>query len=79
MATREWQFANSVAASFAVSDESRPESSGLAPDEIEQLLAERREARQRKNFKRADEIRESLLRHGVTIEDRPDGTSRWKR
>ena len=79
MAGREWQFTKSAAASFCSSSETRQESSDLAPDEIEQLLDERREARQKKNFKRADEIRESLLQQGITIEDRPDGTSRWKR
>ena len=34
----------------------------------------------RKNFKKADEIRQLLLAsHGIVIEDKPDGTSRWKR
>jgi cysteinyl-tRNA synthetase len=51
----------------------------LSPAEIERLLAERREARQKKDFKRADDIRQSLLQRGIMIEDRPDGTSRWKR
>ena len=78
-AGREWQFTKSASASFCSCSETRQESSDLAPDEIEQLLDERREARQKKNFKRADEIRESLLQQGITIEDRPDGTSRWKR
>ncbi len=47
--------------------------------EIERLVAERSEARRRKDFKRADEIREFLKSHEIIIEDRPDGTSRWKR
>jgi cysteinyl-tRNA synthetase len=79
MAGREWQFTKSAAVSLCSSTEARQEPSALAPDEIERLLDERREARKKKNFKRADEIRESLLRQGITIEDRPDGTSRWKR
>jgi cysteinyl-tRNA synthetase len=53
--------------------------SHIEPNEIEQLLAERCEARKRRDFKRADAIRQSLLQQGITIEDRPDGTSRWKR
>jgi cysteinyl-tRNA synthetase len=79
MATREWQYTKGPAASFCSTGDPRRVSSGLAPDEIEQLLAERREARKNKNFQRADQIRESLLQQGITIEDRPDGTSRWKR
>jgi cysteinyl-tRNA synthetase len=79
MAAGQWQFTKSAAVSFSGSAEPRRESSGLPSGEIERLLAERSEARQKKNFKRADEIRESLLQQGITIEDRPDGTSRWKR
>jgi cysteinyl-tRNA synthetase len=47
--------------------------------EITAKLAERNDARRRKDFKRADEIRAELTSLGITIEDRPDGTSRWKR
>ena len=46
---------------------------------IEQQLAERREAKKRKDFARADAIRAELAAQGITIEDKPDGTSRWKR
>lgn len=53
--------------------------SGLSDYEIEGLLRERNEARGKKQFKRADEIRQSLADHGIIIEDKPDGTSRWKR
>lgn len=51
----------------------------LTETDIEVKLAERNDARHRKNFKRADEIRMELASLGITIEDRPDGTSRWKR
>jgi len=47
--------------------------------EIDAKVAERNEARRRKDFKKADQIRTELLSAGITIEDRPDGTSRWKR
>lgn len=53
--------------------------SGLSDHEVEGLLRERNEARGKKQFKRADEIRQSLADHGIIIEDKPDGTSRWKR
>jgi len=51
----------------------------LTESDVEALLVARREARQRKDFARADEIRKQLASQGITIEDRPDGTSRWKR
>ena len=46
---------------------------------IEAKLTERIEAKKNKDFKRADEIRQELKALGITIEDKPDGTSRWKR
>jgi cysteinyl-tRNA synthetase len=46
---------------------------------IEGLLQERHEARRRKNFARADAIRAQLAAEGIALEDRPDGTTRWKR
>jgi len=47
--------------------------------QIETKLAERIDAKKCKDFKRADVIREELKSLGITIEDKPDGTSRWKR
>jgi cysteinyl-tRNA synthetase len=46
---------------------------------IEAKIAERAEAKKKKDFKRADAIRAELHSQGITIEDKPDGTSRWKR
>ena len=51
----------------------------LSDREIKDKIDERNEARKRKDFKRADEIRAELNSFGITIEDKPDGTSRWKR
>jgi cysteinyl-tRNA synthetase len=51
----------------------------LTDEDIESKIRERNEARQRKDFKKADEIRQFLTSHGIIIEDKPDGTSRWKR
>jgi len=45
---------------------------------IEKLIAERNEARKRKDFKRSDEIRNELGARGVLLEDTPDGT-KWKK
>lgn len=45
--------------------------------EVEQLLAERREAREAKDFQKADQIRERLDQMGIEIKDTPEGT-KWK-
>ncbi len=42
---------------------------------IRGLQAERDRARQEKNFKRADEIRDQLAAMDITVKDNPDGTS----
>ncbi len=46
--------------------------------EIDALLEERVGARESKNFKRSDEIRDLLAAKGIIIEDTPQG-ARWKR
>jgi cysteinyl-tRNA synthetase len=46
--------------------------------EIEALIAERRAARDAKNFPRADEIRKQLEAGGIVLEDNAAGTS-WRR
>jgi cysteinyl-tRNA synthetase len=49
----------------------------IAPEEIEQLIRERREARTAKNWQRADEIRDQLLAAGVELKDGAAGTT-WQ-
>jgi cysteinyl-tRNA synthetase len=48
-------------------------------EDIERLIDERLEARRSKNFRRADEIRTHLSTGGVVLEDKPDGTTTWRR
>jgi cysteinyl-tRNA synthetase len=48
---------------------------GLSPDFIEMKLAERAEARQKKDFARADQTRAELSAVGVEIADSPEGTT----
>jgi cysteinyl-tRNA synthetase len=52
--------------------------SGPTDAEIEMAIVERREARSRRDFARADEIRQELAAQGVLLEDTPQGT-RFKR
>ena len=47
-------------------------------DEIEGLIAERKAAKQRRDFAAADAIRNALAERGILLEDNPAGT-RWKR
>jgi cysteinyl-tRNA synthetase len=75
-----WQFGSAVSETFPLNiDETATVRSVLNETDIERMLIERREARSQKDFRRADEIRKSLAAQGIIIEDKPDGTSRWKR
>ena len=46
---------------------------------VERLIAQRIEARKAKDFAKADRIRDELARQGVLLEDKPDGTTEWRR
>ncbi len=50
---------------------------GLSEGEVEALIAERLQARQNKDFTRADQIRDELTEKGVELLDSPQGTT-WK-
>lgn len=50
----------------------------ISPSQIEQLIAERVQAKLDKNYARADEIRSHLESEGVLLEDSREGT-KWKR
>lgn len=54
------------------------ETEELLDDEIDALIAERNEARQEKNFARADEIRDLLKEKQIILEDTAQGV-RWRR
>jgi cysteinyl-tRNA synthetase len=79
----EWQFGSFIVPIGQVTetDTALPITvkSPMTDVEIEKSLQERNEARKQKNFKKADEIRQFLASQGIVIEDKPDGTSRWKR
>jgi cysteinyl-tRNA synthetase len=50
----------------------------MLDSEIQSLMEERQEARRRRDFARADEIRDELAQRGIILEDTKDGV-RWKR
>jgi cysteinyl-tRNA synthetase len=50
----------------------------LLDEEVDRLIVERNEARQQKNWARADEIRDLLSEQGILLEDTPQGL-RWRR
>ena len=51
---------------------------GLLDEEIQAMIDERQEARHRRDFARADEIRDELAALGIILEDTKDGV-RWKK
>ncbi|WVU11135.1 cysteine--tRNA ligase [Natranaerobius thermophilus JW/NM-WN-LF] len=55
-----------------------PETDEILPEEIEQKIQEREQARKQKDFQRADAIRDELRDRGIILEDTPEGV-RWKR
>ena len=50
---------------------------GRYVDEIERMIGERAGARTKKDWKRADAIRDHLQEMGIVLEDGPQGTT-WR-
>ena len=73
---QDWEFGEKAAWTSKLANRSTPQ---LSEVDIEEMIGERQAARSNKDWKRSDEIRDNLAAHGVILEDRPDGTSRWKR
>jgi cysteinyl-tRNA synthetase len=52
---------------------------GLSEEQVAAGIVARRNAKQSKNFAEADRIRAELLAQGIVLEDKPDGTTEWRR
>jgi len=52
---------------------------GAMQVDVDALLAERRDAKKSKNYARADEIRKQVEGLGIILEDKPNGTTEWRR
>ena len=52
---------------------------GAMTVDVDALLAERREAKKAKDYPRADAIRKQVEAMGIVIEDKPDGTTIWRK
>jgi cysteinyl-tRNA synthetase len=55
------------------------DSGALSDADVKKLVAERQDARKRKDFAASDRIRKELADRGIILEDSRDGTVRWKR
>jgi cysteinyl-tRNA synthetase len=56
----------------------QPEVAAPISARVEELIHAREDARRRRDYRRADEIREQLRREGITIEDKPGGGTSWR-
>jgi cysteinyl-tRNA synthetase len=66
---------------LATEDNNPSAVAGISEDDsaIEQKIQERLDAKSAKNWAIADQIRNDLKTRGVILEDKPDGTTTWRR
>src|SRR5271155_2946463 len=76
---------DAVLALLADDDDDKLAQLGFSPQrprvpaaEVDALIEERQAAKKRRDFKRADEIRQKLSDSGILLEDAKDGSVRWK-
>ena len=56
-----------------------PQQGGLDEAAIQDAIARRAAAKKARNFAEADAIRAELTAGGVVLEDKPDGSTNWRR
>ena len=69
---------NSVLGSFEMGSGQEAAGDAEEPPDLGALIRERQVARERRDFARADEIRDGLAARGILLEDSPSGTI-WRR
>ena len=52
---------------------------GAGDDNVQAYIAARIEAKKAKNWAEADRIRKDLAANGILLEDKPDGTTDWRK
>jgi cysteinyl-tRNA synthetase len=56
-----------------------PEGGGMDESAIVEAIARRAAAKKARNFAEADAVRAELTAAGIVLEDKPDGTTNWRR
>ncbi len=73
---KEWVFRELA---FGADRFRKPAEQECTDEWIQEQIQQRAQARVRRDFAVSDQIREALAAKGVFLEDRPDGSTRWKR
>lgn len=73
------KLANVLGLEFAPEVDQEEAKEGLSDGEIEELIAQRKAARNAKNFAESDRVRDLLKSQGIILIDQKDGTTIWRK